>query len=358
MAGHRVDCPGHRGGDSVQPESFGRILYSRRGRGFCRHRLRRHVRVWVLSWRAARDPHWIARRIEDKYPQLQARLLTAIEQRPELPDGRYGYLQTQVIQEAVFHGYRHDWRYVLSSRAYAFAVLACLLSCGAIVLATVGLFRYLEPQPFRLAPLLGLDRSATTPLSTRLVSVDPGDASIEKGTSLLVLAKFDGHLPLDCTLELIDQTNTDERQISMKQSLEDPVFGGRIPAVDEELAYRIRYGNQRSQEYRVTVFEYPALQTADAVFDFPDYTSLETKTVQDVRHVTAVEGTRLTLLCHLNKPVARATLEEDGGESLRLEPDPADPATCTITFPLTQSRRLLFNWRMTRAERTSSHPSS
>ena len=155
--------------------------------------------VWILSWRAARNPHWIARRIEDKYPQLEARLLTAIEQRPELPDGRYGYLQTQVIQEAVFHGYRNDWRYVLSSRAYAFAVLACLLSCGAIVLATVGLFRYLEPAPFRLAPLLGLDRSAATPLTTRLVSVDPGDASIEKGTSLLVLAKFEGQLPLDCT---------------------------------------------------------------------------------------------------------------------------------------------------------------
>ena len=126
----------------------------------------------------------------------------------------------------------------------------------------------------------------------------------------------------------------------MKQSLEDPIFGGRIPAVDEELAYRIRYGHQQSQEYRVTVFEYPALQTADAVLDFPDYTSLETKTVQDVRHVSAVEGTLLTLLCHLNKPVARATLEEDGGESLRLEPDPADPATCSITLPLTQSRRL------------------
>ena len=68
--------------------------------------------LW-LSWRAARDPHWLARRIEDRFPQLDARLLTAIEQVPELPDGRYGYLQQELIQEALFHGYHNDWRRAL-----------------------------------------------------------------------------------------------------------------------------------------------------------------------------------------------------------------------------------------------------
>ena len=43
-------------------------------------------------------------------------------------------------------------------------------------------------------------------------------------------------------------------------------------------------------------------------WSFPSYTSLEPKTVEDIRHVTAVEGTELTLLCRLNKDVATARL--------------------------------------------------
>ena len=44
------------------------------------------------------------------------------------------------------------------------------------------------------------------------------------------------------------------------------------------------------------------------------------KTVEDIRHVTAVEGTELTLLCRLNKDVATARLVDAKGHDDRLEP--------------------------------------
>ncbi len=299
--------------------------------------------VWFLAWRTGRDPHWLARRIENKYPQLQARLLTAVEQHPELPDGRFGFLQTQVIQEAVFHGYRHDWRRALPARTYLASLLASLLAAGIVVAATVGLFRDLEPRDFSLTPLLGWTRQEAPPTPTTLVSVDPGDVSIERGTSLLVLAQFAGQLPADCTLETSDLAEPGGRPILMSQSLQDPVFAGRIPVVDQDFRYRVRYASESSPNYQVTVFEFPALVSADAVLDFPAYTSLDTRTVQDVRHITAVEGTTLTLLCHLNKPVVRAQLRDADAPAMDLETDPADPTTHTITFPLTKSRRLFLH---------------
>ena len=61
----------------------------------------------------------------------------------------------------------------------------------------------------------------------------------------------------------------------------------------------------------------------DAKLVFPQYTSLEPKTVEDIRHVTAVEGTELTLLCRLNKDVATAQLVDAEGQAIALEP-PAD----------------------------------
>ena len=53
----------------------------------------------------------------------------------------------------------------------------------------------------------------------------------------------------------------------------------------------------RATSFHVTVFDYPELVRADAELVFPEYTSLEPAVVEDVRHVTAVEGTKLTLVC-------------------------------------------------------------
>ncbi len=67
------------------------------------------------------------------------------------------------------------------------------------------------------------------------------------------------------------------------------------------------------------MFEYPELERTDAKLVFPQYTSLEPKTVEDIRHVTAVEGTELTLLCRLNKDVATARLVDAEGQAIELE---------------------------------------
>ena len=64
------------------------------------------------------------------------------------------------------------------------------------------------------------------------------------------------------------------------------------------------------------MFEYPELERTDAKLVFPGYTSLEPKTVEDIRHVTAVEGTELTLLCRLNKDVATARLVDAEGKAI------------------------------------------
>ncbi|HND55116.1 MAG TPA: hypothetical protein PLV92_22030, partial [Pirellulaceae bacterium] len=66
------------------------------------------VGVWLMRG-GQRGYHWIARRIEAAFPELRTSLLAAIELRPELPDGRYGYLQMSVIRTAVRHAQQNSW---------------------------------------------------------------------------------------------------------------------------------------------------------------------------------------------------------------------------------------------------------
>src|SRR5262249_53963643 len=138
------------------------------------------------------------------------------------------------------------------------------------------------------------------------VQVDPGNAEIERGASLLVVARFRGNVPADAEL-VVDGGPDDQGRHAMSRSLEDPTFAGRIESV-----------GRSTPSYRVKVFEYPELQRADAHLTFPSYTAMDPKTVEDIRHVTAVEGTDLALDCRLNKDVSSARLVDEEGRDIPL----------------------------------------
>jgi len=93
----------------------------------------------------------------------------------------------------------------------------------------------------------------------------------------------------------------------------------------------------------VTVFEYPRLERADAKLDYPDYTKLEDRVVQDVRTVSVVEGTKLTLQCFLNKSVASAKLvdaKDAAAEVIKLTAASDEPLRYEAPWTCEQSRRL------------------
>lgn len=305
----------------------------------------------ALSRRAARDQLWIARRIEGRFPELDARLLTAIEQWRENPTGRLGFLQQTVVYEVLAHARRGNWEEIVPERRLRLAkrVQLVVLTLFAIVAGNL----YLETQA-RSNGSRSPDAAIREQGEVSELTVEPGDTSIERGTSLLVLARFKGPLPTD--VELIYQPAPDAvERLAMSKSLDDPLFAGRISSADEELLYSIRYGGTQTDWYRVTVFDYPELVQADARLTFPEYTGMTVTVIEDVRSVTAVEGTRLALTFRLNKPVKRAILAPSGakeagnvgdassgaanGDSLTLAAESADSNVYSLILDMTESRR-------------------
>src|SRR5207342_1298945 len=60
--------------------------------------------------------------------------------------------------------------------------------------------------------------------SSSEVAVEPGNAEIERGTALLVVARFKGQVPADATLVI--EGNDEAR--AMTRNLEDPTFAGYV----------------------------------------------------------------------------------------------------------------------------------
>jgi hypothetical protein len=289
--------------------------------------------IFAVS-RTMRDQRAVARRIEATHPELGTLLLAAVEQNT-LPREQLGFLQSRVIRDAVEHGRRHNWNDSVSAWRLRIARLASLAAFGLLVAVCISLANR-GGASASAGSLLGIGGIAGRSFD---VTVDPGDCEIERGTSLVVVAQFAGTVPSDATL-MIENGAAGREMQNMVRSLDDPKFVGRVPSVEADLSYHVEFAGRRSDRYRVTVFDYPELVRADAELDYPDYTSLETALVEDVRHITAVEGTKLALKLQLNKQVAEARLDGGDAAGITLTSDDSDPTIYRAAWTLTTSQRL------------------
>jgi hypothetical protein len=275
------------------------------------------------------DYRSVARNIEQHHPELKALLLTAVEQKPEGLDGQFGYLQMQVLREALIHATDHDWLEAVPIRRLKWAGIA---RTTALLFLIVVLWQML-PGPLSI----GGARPARREQVTQVI-VMPGDTKIEAGTSVLVTARFEGTIPNEVTVAY-GSTDQEPQQMILTRPLADPVFGGLIPQIKADTVYRIAYGGQRMREYMIHVFEYPTLTKADAKIVYPSYTKLPEKRIENTRQISVVEGSQVTLSFTLNKPVATARLVPREGEPVDLIADANHANVYTTLQTVTQSRR-------------------
>lgn len=276
---------------------------------------------------AKSDAHWLALQIEQQHPELKTVLLAALEQKPDA-DGQFSFLQQRVIAEAVVHGRNLGWTDAFPARKLALAHVAHLGAFAFFVAALMGL---------RTNSIAVAQEAAAVKAALDSVSVTPGDTQVERGNSLVVLAKFEGRLPAGATLVIGSGTNV-TRSIALTKALDDPVFGGTVPEVNEDFSYRVEFAGQRTKEFSVKVFEHPKLERADAKLQFPAYTQLPEKTIEDTRRISAVEGSTLHYTLQLNKPVKSARLvPRRNGEIVPLTTDDTKPFATLANFPLVAS---------------------
>ena len=288
--------------------------------------------LWVIhrSRRLQPDYRALARTIEQQHPELRALLLAAIEQKPEGPDGQWGYLQRQVLGEAIAHATGHEWQESISAGRL---FLANLGRFAAMVFLFIVLLQVVPPTSLVL-------RNGKGSLLTQgyNISVSPGDTEIEQGSPVVILGRFEGQVPSSVDL-LFGPAGQEPQRIPLTRSLDDPVFGGILQDIQADMRYSIEYAGKRTREYTISVYQSPELLRADATIVYPSYTNLPEKTIEDTRQIAVVEGSKVTLRFTLNKPVATARLNPKAGIALALTVDGNDPNVLTASITASQSER-------------------
>ena len=332
--------------------------------------------LWVRSKSLSLARADIARHVERTFPELNSRLLAALEQSPDVQSGRWNVLQRQVIAEAVHHSHINDWTDAVSAKRMRNAFLgqtAALLAFVAVCLSLLPTAAQRASVVAVRPPFQSAQKVSDLPI------IEPGDVDLERGSSLLVLARFSDKLPAGVNLvwrmagavAVVEQKDGNdvsqgnhvtpananhkshsshqshssearppEQHLPLTKSLDDPIFGGRLPSVKQDLRYLIDFDGKQTREYKVTVFDLPSLVRSDLELRFPSYTGLETKKLEDAFEATVVEGTTIGVACRVNKPLVSVKLVENNGTSVALTADPANPLVYRTDFVPTKRHKL------------------
>ncbi|MCU0710952.1 MAG: hypothetical protein MUC43_02755 [Pirellula sp.] len=286
--------------------------------------------LWLLSRIGYRDTKWVATQVESHFPDLKQRLITVTSPATE-SDSRF--LRKSLVRETMQHARSHDWQSTVSTGRLLGAWFVQLICLFLALSASV----YSSSQRQATSDVARAEQAAALMPS---LSVDPGHIEIERGTDLVVTARFGGWVPQEVWLIASGvDSNTDLAKTPMQPSLSDPVFGGYLKRIENDLSYHVASEKGDSESYRVKVFDYPAMVRSDAEIDPPSYSNQEKKIVPDTKRVSVPEGTKLTWICRMNKAIAKAELVDQDNNVIPLSASEADPLTYSATIELQESRR-------------------
>ncbi|MDF1814509.1 MAG: hypothetical protein P1V20_20045, partial [Verrucomicrobiales bacterium] len=280
---------------------------------------------WIWLSKKEIDLKTLSKQVEAEHPDLNALLLTAMDM--DLgPEGRLGYLQSQVLSKVTEHAIKNRWvRKVSSAKLIRSgwymigAVTAFLLGFWMLV----GQIPALSPADIATEEIPG---QKITSIAKIKVGVTPGDIEVEKGSRVVVEATFENRIPPGALLVLSDPGDgTIRGRIPMKAGLDDSVFSAIVAKVDSNTKYEVRFEESASDRFLIETYEHPELVQADATITPPAYSEKPVRTVEDTRKISLLEGSHVDWNLKISKPVAAAELFGEDESIIKLKPSKEDP---------------------------------
>lgn len=292
----------------------------------------------------------LAKLVEARFPDLKQALLTAVD--PQVRLWGNPLLTRETREKSLQHAQENKWAKIISiKQKLTLAAVNLLLLAGFGVLAFLITTRPASGRLNTLVPPVNKIPDG--------MKVDPGTIEVERGSSVTISASFGNMTPLDVQLvtKLKSDAPTagqqdadtshaqDDRQtsLSMRKALQDPIYSQLVSDIRQDLDYTVMFDGSKSDDYHITVFDYPELVRSDATMIYPSYTGLEESRVENTKRVRMVEGTKLKWQLYLNKPVSVCELIDESGKAIGSVASQEDPQLRIVEMSPAQTVKLKLN---------------
>lgn len=232
------------------------------------------------------DDRQIALYIEERLPALEDRLNSAIELSAHTLPPEHSALLDRLLDDAARQVQTVPLDTVVDRQRSR--ILAYGAAAAAVVLVLFGA-RSLGDLSLRLA-----DGSMAPAVERPYMTVNPGSVEIEKGAAQEVVVELRDETDREVVLH-VKRGEGPWEKIAMQRGLGEPAFLHELASVQEPVQYFVEHDEVRSDVYRLSLYEFPAVAGIDAHYRYPSYTGLPERTQTGSGDLRAVAGTRVTL---------------------------------------------------------------
>ena len=274
-----------------------------------KHIIKRHFAPITL--------HDIALKVEEHYPELEDRLVSAIQFGDQkIDDPMQAHMVNRLVTDAIEESKSIDFKATVDksqrNKRVAVAFLAFLI---------VGLTLITFPNQTETAlKRIFVPWEKTDPILTTKLVVKPGNARILRGQSLPIEVEVTGKKADQATI-IYTRSNPNETDVLIEKNIkmvpfEDQKnhFGYEIFNVDHEMKYYIVSNETESEHFTVKVFDVPKVQEIEVSYSFPAYTKMKPIIQRGSGDIRAIVGTEATIRVIPNKPIQTATLQVGDNE--------------------------------------------
>ncbi len=256
----------------------------------------------------------IAQYIEEKYPQLEDRLVAAVE---------YGEQRTSssgmidlLIKDALNKTARVDFSVFLNRKrlaAFGLLGLGSFLVLFALLVWGPAFFPYGFSNVY-------VPWTRDSLGSSMMIMVAPGDIEIARGADQLVNAHLVGFDSPEVRLFLKPAGSDDDtwNPSAMEPDPRGSHFRYLLVDVQASQHYYVESMGVRSPIYSINVIDQARAERIDLTYNFRAYTGMSPQTVENEGDISALKGTRMDLRIHLSLPVQSARLLFDDRSTLEL----------------------------------------
>lgn len=293
----------------------------------------------TIIWRFISKPSEedVALQVEEKYPQLQDRLISSLQLERNLNNNREGF-STDMIQAVIRQSEEMckdiDFKKSVDN-SFLKRSLQYLGGAAVIVIALGFVFPSLFSDTVFLLtnPMTEIARQLTYHLD-----VNPKDTEVAKFSPVKIQALLSGKsIPSDAKLHwryedgpVKSEDFADSRivkgtasGIAGKLAADDTVaLAYEFKEVRRSFEYWVTAGELESEKYQIEAVDKPRVMDIKLTYNYPKYTGLQPLVVdENDGNISAIKGTEVKIEATSNKPATMASINMGNGQMLPLNID-------------------------------------
>ena len=255
----------------------------------------------------------IALLIEEKVPELEDRLNSAVEIKEKHFRGGQHLIIDQLIDDVVSKTTKIEFSSVVNrnkEKILSYSSSALLI---IFLIITLSYFDEIKNSFSQIEVTIN-----PIPVQEQeFITINPGNVQIEKGESQEIIVEMKEKTEKDVMIHFNSEKDGWRKQI-MERGLDNKTFMNQFIDVQEPMQYFVEFEDRQSEHFNISIYEFPKVSKIDITYSYPKYTGLPDRVDENSGDIRALKGSEVKLSIETNGTAVSGDMILENGKSISL----------------------------------------